>query len=47
MIVYVKTNKGVVPGEYRWASEKGPWTFIRIDGRLRAVPNKYIVKETA
>lgn len=47
MIVYVRTNKGLKQGEVRWASEKGPWTFIRMDGRLRAVPNKYIVKESS
>lgn len=33
-------------GEFRWASEKGPWTFFRIGGRLRAVPNENIRKES-
>lgn len=46
MIVYVRTNKGMKRGEVAWQSEKGPWTFIRMDGRLRAVPNKCIVKES-
>lgn len=43
--VYVRTkSKGLVPAELRWKSEKGPWSFIRLNGRLRAVPNQCILK---
>ena len=45
--VYIKTKDGLVRAEFRWQSEKGPWTLVRLNDRLRAVPNRCIRKPSS
>ena len=42
----VKIDGETREAEFLWASEKGPWTFFRVDGRLRAILNEDIIDES-
>lgn len=45
MIVFVKTKTGLIPARYMYAGIKGDWSYLKIDGRLRAILNRDIIHE--